>query len=182
MLAADYQRLVIAASLPGHSSASVLLSFGALLTGTEIIHRSNDGTPSSATLSFPLQIFIIRSEPSTKSDPSSSASRTLTMAFHIPSAHVDVPKPLLDALQSWADDVSGLVDQVFRDPQGEPDSEAERKSASLIGSLLSAKSKSKRGEANDNSGESRKMSRTEVVIKATVAEGSLMLPTLHKLC
>ncbi|KAJ7111548.1 hypothetical protein C8R43DRAFT_1041373 [Mycena crocata] len=160
------RRIVVACAAVGESRASAILSVGSL------------ASESSEDAEFPLLIPRIALSKSTPSLESSVRSSTVALIVQIPSIHIHISKPLLDALQYLADDVAQLVERVFGSEHGSDTDREESRDSSLIGSRFFAKSRSGSGSgsglvASRNSNESQSVVKLEI----TEAFVRVVLPT-----
>ena len=88
----------------------------------------------------------------------------------IPSAYVNLNKPLLDGLQYWVDDISQLVERILGDKP--KDSGSERglsRNSSLLGSHYFAQSRG--GSESEFSPKPFSECASETVVKLSVSEG-----------
>jgi autophagy-related protein 2 len=168
---AECRRLVIATSLPGQEIANIVLSLGSLC--------SEDFTPCDTTTSsstsarlLPLRVTINRSASPTRSPSSTPLVGVISVTIDSPSAHVDLPKTLLEGLQLWAADVSQLAEQTFGTIVWDTDTRGESRFTSLMRSIFFAKSR-RYGRSNDQGGVSGAYpkARMETVISSALSEG-----------
>lgn len=94
------------------------------------------------------------------------------MTINSPSAHVDLPKSLLEGLQLWAGDFSQLAEQTFGTIVWDKDTRGESRFTSLMRSIFFAKSR-RYERSNDQGGVSgaHPKARTETVISSALSEG-----------
>lgn len=95
------------------------------------------------------------------------------MTIDSPSAHVDLPKSLLEGLQLWAADVSQLAEQKFGTIVWDTDTRGESRFTSLMRSIFFAKSR-RYGRNNDQGSVSgaHPKARMETVISSALSEGT----------
>jgi autophagy-related protein 2 len=177
-LTAECRRLVIATSLLGQEMANIVLSLGSLSEDEDTAYPIPCDTTSSSSVStssahfFPLQILINRSAPPTRPSSSSSVVGTITVTIDSPSAHVDLPKSLLEGLQLWADDVSQLAEQTFSTIAWDIETKGESRFTSLMRSLFFAKSRCYGGKNGENGiGGTHPKARVETVLSIALSEG-----------
>ena len=158
---AEFGKAVIACSSVGTQVATTFVSLG------HLAHDMNfqDPTPSSITLQpSPLQprISIIK--------PTSKGVFIRPFSVDIPSVHIDISKPMFDALQYWTDDATQLLGDMSSKANDGMDAEVgDSRDTSLIGSRFFAKSRS--GSALSAS---RNDANAETVVKLTVTESNLL--------
>ncbi|KIK57741.1 hypothetical protein GYMLUDRAFT_75350 [Collybiopsis luxurians FD-317 M1] len=157
MLAAEFQRLVLASSAAGSSQASAVLSLGHL--------RDDHDTEDIPSLpeAQPLSPRIVVSQSLDGSNPSTSVQ------FVLPSAFVSITKQQLDALQYWADDASQLAQNLPEELSSDRDMErSANRDSSLIGSHYFAKSRT--GSGNTSLMTDSREAKADVSVKFLVAE------------
>jgi autophagy-related protein 2 len=183
LFTAECERLVVATSLHGQEMASIVLSIGSLCSEDEFASDSDrcDGSTSPASTSvhpLPLQIHVSRSASTTRSTSSkTSVLCTIAVTMDSPSAHADLPKPLLEGLQLWANDVSKfdvspLVGQTSSGVARDTNMKRDSRITSLVKSLFFAKF-THNGSGNYESSISgpHSKARIETVISITLSEG-----------
>jgi autophagy-related protein 2 len=99
----------------------------------------------------------------------------------IPSAHVVLPKFVLDDLQYWADDATQFMESVF----GKAPAEAERvdsRDTSIIGSRYFAMSKRSDSDGASTVDGRRGSLSNETVVKISISEGEspFAMPKLYR--
>jgi autophagy-related protein 2 len=160
---AEFGKAVIACSSVGTQVAVTFVSLGPLAHEMDL----QDQTPSSTALQpAPLQprLSIMK--------PTSNVVPIRAFSVDIPSVHVDISKPTLDALQYWADDVTQFLEDMSSKTNDEMDTEAgDSRDTSLIGSRFFAKSRSGSGSALSAS---RNDASAETVLKLTVTESNFL--------
>jgi autophagy-related protein 2 len=161
LLNAEFGRAVIACSSIGAQLAIAFVSLGPLAHDMDF----EDQTPSSiAPQPFPLQprVSVIK--------PTSNVVPIRAFSVDIPSVHIDISKPMFDALQYWADDITQLLGDMSSKANDGIDTEVgDSRDTSLIGSRFFAKSRSGSGSALSAS---RNDASAEIVVKLTVTESN----------
>lgn len=168
LVGAEVGRIVLACSLMGERTATVIASLGSL--------DSTHDTPSYRTGSQPPlplkpRISISKPKPTARSAfLHSSVSAVLALSIDVPSIHADVSKDILDGVQYWADDVAQLVERAIGKNAGEGNTEGtDSHDTSLIGSRFFAKSRSGSGSALTATPQD---TASEIVVKLVIAEGA----------
>ena len=166
-------RVVVAHSLAGEGKACLLVSLGPLspvpISPAVATPHFGGVSPTQGDQGFASPAVRI-SVNKTVLKPRQRKPGTLVITVDIPSAYVNLNKPLLDGLQYWVDDISQLVERILGDKP--KDSGSERglsRNSSLLGSHYFAQSSG--GSESEFSPKPFSECASETVVKLSVSEG-----------